>query len=221
MTTIAWCGKILAADGQSTINGNRRLLSNSQKIHVATAEDNWTIEGKKISAFGMAGRPSALNLVKETLTTGLKHDTKITEKDTSFAIIAVAETGEAFKWQVTNDSKKQLQHVDLLPVTGPMAIGSGGVFAEAVLSIGMSAVDAVKAAMKLDVMSGGEISYWEAWKGNLSTAIFIEQTPHPLQSLYEELVQTLNQPIGSDEDVKAQLSKMKEIIAKPEYKDLH
>lgn len=211
----------MAADSQATANGHRRSLGNAQKIYVAGTNDNWTVEGKKIQAFGFAGRYSAVPLIKGLLTNGVKHDTEPSVKDMRFTILAVAETGDVFLWVVSNDSKKNEKTADLTPVTGPIAIGSGCVFAEAVLAIGMSAVDAVKAAIRLDVMSGGEVSYWEAWKGNLSTAVFIEQNPHPLNALYVELVQTLNQPVGSDEDVKQQLAKMQAILAKPEYETLH
>lgn len=221
MTVIAWDKKILAADSQATANGSRRSLGNVQKIHVASPSDTWTIEGKKIQAFGFAGRFSASFLIKSLLSKGIKHDTEIDAKDLRFTMLAVGEAGDVFLLVVSNDSKKNEKMTDLTPVTGPIAIGTGGVFAEAVMAIGMSSVDAVKAAIKLDVMSGGEVAYWEAWKGNLSTAVFIEQNPHPLNALYLELVETLNQPIGSDEDVKLQIAKMQSIIAKPEYESLH
>lgn len=222
MTCIAWDGKVLAADSQITSNGHRRALGPAQKIFVATPEDNWTIEGKKIQAFGFGGRYAAVALIKSLLTVGVKHDTKVEAKDMQFSILAIAGTGEVFKWIVSNDTKKQEQMSDIVPVTGPTTIGSGGVFAEAVLAIGMSAVNAVKAAIRLDVMSGGNVNYWEAWKGHLETVLMPEPCNKQLLTsrLVEEATLILNEPVTDDTDVKSQLLRMRALLDKPEYAGL-
>lgn len=224
MTVIAWDKKTLACDSQITANGHRRSLGTAQKIIVAGPEDRWVIENKVIQAFGFAGRYSSLPLIKAALTACVWHDTKLESKEYQFSILAIAEDGSVFHWQAGKDPKKNEERSDLTPVTGCFAIGSGAVFAEGVLGIGLDSVTAVKAAIKMDVMSGGNIQVWEAWKGNLDAVIMInehEERSALMDRFIMELKETLNQPYSTDAEMLAQLEKMKDILAKPEYEVLH
>lgn len=156
MTTIAYCKGKLAADSQSTVGGRRRI-GPAKKIFTPGEGDKWKLLGRNVAAFGLAGRASALELIKQALAVGVQSSQPITVKDINFSTLVLCETGEVFYWACQRDSKKGEDIHELVPVTGPIAIGSGATLAECALSLGFSAKKAVKAAIKLDTSSGGPV----------------------------------------------------------------
>lgn len=159
MTTVSFDGKRLVSDSQATV-GTRRRLGPAKKIHVAGKDDNWTLLGKKVLAFGFAGNGGALNWITQSLTKGVGAEQPVTAKEISFSVIAVTDTGDAFYWNVSKHLKNAEDRHEVTPVTGPIAIGSGAVIAETVLALGKSAKKAVKAAMQQDIHTGGALQVY-------------------------------------------------------------
>lgn len=158
MTTIVWDGKTLASDSQMT-NGNLIALSNFQKIYIPDPEkEYWEANGKRVVAFGIAGDAKAVDYIKHELHQGITFRTQVEcEDDLMFTAILVTEDHLAYSWVVDTNKEKRNTWSELIPHSGPIAKGSGGRFALAIVSIGKDAKAAVKATIKLDAYSGGDI----------------------------------------------------------------
>lgn len=155
MTTIAYDGKVLAADGRATI-GNLISAKKTQKIFPV-----------KVACFGVpcmavlagAGSYQSIMQVKQHLETqDFFESEQIPELEpTSFTGIVVLETGEAF---ILEDRLMPM------PAELPLSIGSGTDYAMTAMHLGKNAYEAVQAACELDCYSGGEISRFcvENWK---------------------------------------------------------
>lgn len=158
MTTIVWDGKTLASDSQCT-NGNLIALSDFKKIYTPDPEkEYWEANGKRIVAFALAGDAKAVDYIKHELHQGITFRTQVeVEDDLRFMAILITEDHLAYDWTVDTNKEKRNTWSELIPHSGPIAKGSGGRFALAIVSIGKDAKTAVKATTKLDVYSGGSI----------------------------------------------------------------
>lgn len=164
MTTIVWDGKTLAADTQAC-NSNLIADGEAQKIHVfpdpfrvyskIITDENYTDD--IILAVGIAGEYAhTLPILK-----WLKKEGGALEKFPSLdkffgekkeiSINMILVTGEQVFEFVNGWSV----------IPGYTAIGSGYQLASSFLSIGYSAEEAVKATMKLDIYTGGNVAIWE------------------------------------------------------------
>lgn len=160
MTTVAFCGKRLVADSQATI-GNRRRLGPAKKIFVAEEGDSWTLLGQTVVAWGMAGNAGAVEVIKAAMTKGVGLEQMIVQKNMSFSVIAITASGKAYFWSAERNAKSNEDRHEIIPITGPMAIGSGQTIAESVLALGKGARAAVKLACKLDTGSGGPLQVYK------------------------------------------------------------
>lgn len=148
MTTIALDSNlVLASDSLASINGIK-VQHPVQKL--------WEINGYRV---GIAGRCSQALVFIEHLQTLI--ETQRVQEDTflnipqpiadnldEFMAIVITPEGDCFVYEGAQLS---------MPVHPPVAIGSGGDFAESSMALGLSAEEAVAHAIKFDVYSGGEI----------------------------------------------------------------
>lgn len=158
MTTVAYDGRFLAADGRSTI-GNLISGKAVKKIFPLTIIAN----GAEVQGvLAGAGSFQTLTIVKNHLERNDLFESElipelIPELDPgSFQGLLVLETGEVY------DLEDKLVP---LPAEIPVAVGSGTNYAMAAMVVGKSAVAAVEVACELDVYSGGKISVFdtETW----------------------------------------------------------
>lgn len=161
MTTVAYDGRFLAADGRSTI-GNLISGKAVKKIFPMTIIAN----GAEVQGvLAGAGSFQTLTIVKNHLERNdLFESELIPEIDPgSFQGLLVLETGEVY------DLEDKLVP---LPAEIPAAVGSGTDYAMAAMVVGKSAVAAVEVACELDVYSGGKISVFDT-----ETWAFVDITP--------------------------------------------
>lgn len=131
MTTIAWDGKTLAGDAQSTGDYIRPIQS--RKIH--------RVGGALI---GCAG----LSTEGRTFVEWYKDRSKDAPKLDEDFIAIVIEDGEASYWD---------EKLTPLPMGTPAAIGSGNGYAMGAMMAGSSAERAVEIASKLDIYTNADI----------------------------------------------------------------
>jgi ATP-dependent protease HslVU (ClpYQ) peptidase subunit len=159
MTTIAYDGRVLVSDSQLH-HGETMQPAPFRKIHIPEDDEYWEINGTKVIAFGLVGNPYTLNFIKDKLREGVDYKTKFeVPGNEEFEAILIDENGLSHMWVVINQKNEMVSSV--IPMLPPLAIGSGDQFAIAVMSIGKSAHTAVKAAMKLDIFTGGNLQIFE------------------------------------------------------------
>lgn len=159
MTTIAFDGKMLVSDSQLH-HGDIKQPAPFRKIHTPEEEEYWELNKTKVIALGLVGNPHTLNFIKEKLQEGVDYKTKFeVPGDEEFEAILIDENGLSHLWIVLNRKGEMISMVT--PMLPPLAIGSGDQFAVAVMSIGKPAHAAVKAAIRLDVNSGGNLQSFE------------------------------------------------------------
>lgn len=162
MTTIAVSEGMMASDGQAT-KGWMAMPGNFKKIHFPDPEtEYWEANGVKIIAFGVCGQAHSIEYIKEYLRKGVDYRTRVTHEDElDFEAILITERHEVFAWSIYANKEKRGEEQFLLPVNIPYASGSGSRFAMAAMCVGQNAAKAVKTAIKLDVMSGGDVAVFE------------------------------------------------------------
>lgn len=137
MTTIAFDGKILASDSRMTSN-NEIMRGNVNKISI-----------RKDYAFCLAGTFAAFEPLVKWFTKGaIEADFPSLNMQYTFLVIDK-------KLKVTVYSSNNGSHKT--KYKAPIAIGSGQDFATGAMAIGANAKQAVKAASKLDIYTGGKI----------------------------------------------------------------
>jgi hypothetical protein len=150
----------LASDSKCS-QQNVAMLADHQKIFTPTGNEYWEIQGVKVLAFALAGEIDMLPWIKEELEIGVTHRTRLEDlPESDFVILAVTENGQAWYWGLSRSHRHQRNTVILSAITGPCAAGSGQTIATAVMSVGATAVDAVKQAIRLDNHSGGSVQTW-------------------------------------------------------------
>lgn len=160
MTTVAYKDGVLAADSQATLGMSVRHQAPVQKIYTPEADEYWEVAGKRVVAFGFAGDYTKLPFLIDVLREGLTHLTKFpADSEVDMAAILVLETRDSY--MLSAYVSRGRQELKVYPLAPPMAIGSGEMFAMAAMGIGHSAHDAVQAAMKHDIGTGGDIVVFE------------------------------------------------------------
>ncbi|SUE95774.1 proteasome subunit beta [Ectopseudomonas mendocina] len=154
MTTVAYDGRFLAADGRSTL-GNLISGKAVKKIFQLLTCAN----GVQVQAvLAGAGSFQTVNIVKSHLERNDLFESELIPEiePGSFQGLLVLETGEVY------DLEDKLVP---LPAEIPVAIGSGTDYAMAAMVMGKSAPAAVEVACELDVYSGGKIAVFdtETW----------------------------------------------------------
>lgn len=158
MTTLAYDGRYIAADGRCTV-GNMITGKRAQKLYlikgiVRGVEDEILLAG--------AGSFEQLTIIKNWLEQGgdffgtdpesLVPEVKPESSEGFFAL----KSGGFYTWET-----------GLVPMEqeAPAMGGSGGAFAFAGMVGGMNAVEAVYLAIEIDIASGGQVTCFdtEAW----------------------------------------------------------
>lgn len=153
MTTIAFDGKTLAADKQTT-QGSCRLTLEAEKIFQVAQADPWFVMGQRVAAFGVAGTLQGSHYVREAMLSATGLDVKTTfPKGVVVTWLAVTEDGNVYVGGQYEDDDVAW----LTKVTAPIAIGSGCEYALGAMAAGVTAVGAVEIAARFDVNTGGEI----------------------------------------------------------------
>lgn len=162
MTTIAVSEGMMASDGQAT-KGFMALPGNFKKIHQPDdAVEYWEANGEKIIAFGVCGQAHAVEFIKEYLRKGVDYKTRVEHADElDFEAVLITENHDVFAWDVYANKEKRGEQQFLVPCNTPYATGSGGRIALAAMCVGQNAAKAVKTSIKLDVMSGGDVTVFE------------------------------------------------------------
>lgn len=155
MTTIAFDGKTLAADGQMT-RGTRIVTTERNKIRTPT--DGSSLFGEVILAWAGSGNSGDMIFAQRAfalpggLTMGLLADPKLWPGEISFEIICITEKSV---WVLNTRNKGG--GINAVLLEEPITIGSGAAYAQSAISLGMSAAVAVQHAANLDTGTGGKI----------------------------------------------------------------
>lgn len=165
MTIIVYDGKKMIADSLA-VSSDMKLPSAVQKIYEPEGDEYWEINGTKVLAFGMAGLFAAVPYVKELLQKGVTYRTVIRpEYDLGFEVLCVLETGESYilNTETTRQKGPGAHEFIMLPMPAPIAVGSGAVYALAVMSAKQhnSAEKGVEAAKRMCPYCGGDNVVWE------------------------------------------------------------
>lgn len=155
MTTIAFDGRFLAADGRATAGG-MITNKNTQKIFPMKMVAN----GLEVNGvLAGAGSFEAICLIKKHLETYDLFDAEFVPElePESAGVLVILETGEVYI----------LEH-KLVPMTQevPCSIGSGSPYAQAAMVVGKSAPAAVEVAKELDCFSGGKVRVFDVMTWN-------------------------------------------------------
>lgn len=154
MTTLAFDGRYIAADGRCTA-GSMIVGKKARKLHLITG----IVRGEETEmVLAGAGSFEGITIIKNWLEGGGDFFSDDPEsaipmvKEDSVEGFVVTKTGEHFAWE------SSLVPLDQeVPVMG----GSGGPFAMAAMKAGKNAVGAIHVAMELDIASGGEVSCFD------------------------------------------------------------
>lgn len=158
MTTVCYDGRLLAAD-TLFVAGTKKMQGHYQKIHLP-GEDTWTVNGLKILAAATAGSVGAIVNLKAAMKAGVVHGTDPGVGDNGFQMLMLTEDRYLYYWNYGHTAQKELVN-ELYPIDGNHSIGSGGPFGLAVMAIKGSAIDGVRAAMKVDLHTGGYIDVFD------------------------------------------------------------
>lgn len=160
MTTIAWDGKTLAADGQSTL-GDLICSLKEKKIYYPGSGVEWLVNGEKALAIGAAGDCGAEFELQEKLANGITYATEFSPAF-SFSAIAICGPNRAYLISSKEDSSK----ISLCLQVDPYALGSGSTVAITAIHLGKNAIEAVNTAIEMDVYSGGLVHWFSIKKSD-------------------------------------------------------
>ncbi len=153
MTTIAWDGKILASDSLATSAG--MVVSTSEKKIFRPGDDAWSINKTPVVAFASSGDCGAEFEIADRLKEGITYGTQFSGA-IDFTCIFITRESDCFL--AFKDAGSEIAKISAQD--GPYAIGSGGVMAMTAMHLGRNAIEAVEAAICLDVCTGGNIDYF-------------------------------------------------------------
>lgn len=166
MTTIAFDGRYLASDGRMT-RGGIIVSEGIKKTRVITA----IIRGEEQEVIiGGAGSWNNIYAVIEWM-----QQNDVFDIDPELQRPVFPDTGENQPGYMDHDVFFITQDTNVYcldpfcrpaPYSAPFAEGSGFPFAQTALTLGMSSVEAIRVAMKMDTGTGGQITVFdvEEWK---------------------------------------------------------
>lgn len=148
MTTIVWDGQQLASDSQLTVNWN--VISQEPFIKLQLLKGTFinpeTKEKDTLIGLGFSGDAAQLYPFRDWLLSGcIKEDFTEALRETSVIVVCRNSV-----WHFSYGP-------DPLPVRNTIAVGSGCDFATSALSLGKTAPEAVKHAIRHDVYSSGPV----------------------------------------------------------------
>lgn len=144
MTTVAWDGKMLATDSQTTISGHRRG-SDICKL--------FFVEGHMIALAGCPCRGQQfLDWFEETAHGGSPSNPFGKDDDEAFSAVVIDPKGKCWEYDV---------HLSPIAILGSDAWGSGAPFASALMAAGKTAKEAVEiiCRKRLDAFTGGKVQW--------------------------------------------------------------
>ncbi|MBH14129.1 MAG: hypothetical protein CMF37_15535 [Leeuwenhoekiella sp.] len=148
MTTIVWDGQQLASDSQLTVNWN--VISQEPFIKLQLLKGIFinpeTKEEDNLVGMGFSGDAAQIYPFRDWLLAGCKRE-EYAEEFKECCVILVCRNSV---WQFHYSP-------DPLPVRNTVAVGSGCDFATSALSLGKTAPEAVRHAIKHDVYSSGPV----------------------------------------------------------------
>jgi len=153
MTTIAWDGKTLASDSQST-SGDAICSLKENKIFQPADGEVWSIDGERVFAIGCGGDCGAEIELQKLMLSGLSYESQFLP---TFSFSAIAVIGKDRAFIISKEKGEDRASISLQ--LDPYAVGSGGMIARTVMHCGQNAKEAVKVAIEMDVYSGGTISH--------------------------------------------------------------
>lgn len=163
MTTIAYDGKTLAADSQTTTMPSGAIMPGSEKKIHRFGDVRFGCAGsaalcqafvEEIMGSSPANFSYSKELLKETYVKVLEEHRKFMSNEkaidkSQFAVIAI--------YDEFPDVVVQISPSGTTSLSTPCAIGSGGKYALAGMLMGLNAKKAVKLARKMDAFTGGKI----------------------------------------------------------------
>lgn len=147
MTTIAFDGQILAADGKVVHNG-RPISYNIPKLFMGIGD---------IPVAAMSGSAQCAAAVERALAKGEKPP--VGEYD----LLCISEQGAVFDFAAQDGFRFYY------PKGTPIALGSGGPYALGAMRAGANAIEAVRIAAECDTGTGGTILYYTVSEGYIRT----------------------------------------------------
>lgn len=162
MTTIAYKNGLLAADSRMSRSGFAGNIPES-KIKVCPPDKVWKIGEDKVIAFGVAGDISGILLLQKALEEGIPDSGRINVDvvgESTFNYILIGEDPtKVWDCCYNHNKQKNINNIWAVRVSAidPRSIGSGKPYALGAMSVGKTAVGAVKVAISLDPHSGGKI----------------------------------------------------------------
>ncbi|MBJ8796719.1 hypothetical protein I5398_11830 [Citrobacter freundii] len=151
MTTIAWDGKTLAADSQST-SGSMISSLRERKIYHPPIPTAWKLNGQDVRAIGVSGDCGSELVLIDCLKEGMTYKAEMPEV---YGFTAMVITDDRQCYLIFKSEGKKQATVCLQP--NQYAIGSGNEIARTAMALGKTAQEAVQVACELDVYSGGDV----------------------------------------------------------------
>lgn len=146
MTTIAWDGKVLAADGRAT---SAHIIESNNRQKIFPAKRGMVLKGSPIVCWGFAGDATGIQLIKEWIETDADAPSEFPE-EFKFNLLVITESSV---WELHSGFYGWYE------IDDKTAIGSGEEFAISAMALNRTAVAAIQHAITLDAFSGGTISY--------------------------------------------------------------
>lgn len=147
MTTIAWDGKTLSADGQST-SGSVIVGTYSKKIYTEITQ-NTKIYDAQVVAIAVSGTcGDEYHVIK-----AIRNNSLLLHKELSFEVILFTEDGKCFVMHKSKDNEM----AKMWEQEPPYAIGSGRDFALAAMAMGKDSYDAVMFAADFDIYTNDNV----------------------------------------------------------------
>lgn len=160
MTILCYKNGEFAADGLE-VHGDLITSKNVKKIIVATKEDRWTILGKRIVAFAIAGTPTAEITMKKYMSKGIDMEQQfINVCHDEFSALCIDGEGTSYVIDsIKDDGVFKLIIVDTKPAEFGIAVGIASEVARALMNgkLAYSAKEAVAFSCDSYVSCGGVI----------------------------------------------------------------
>jgi hypothetical protein len=147
MTVLAWDGKVLASDSRSSSGGNINC-EDMQKIYLL---NDVYYPDDKLLVIAMSGLLSDFDRIMHYLHSA---DFPLSEIQHDIDGIIV---GDKFVYRIEHNNGYLIRY----PKKTKLGDGSGGHFAKSAMTLGLTAIQAVKHAIKLNAYCGGKVQVWD------------------------------------------------------------
>ena len=155
MTTIAWDGKVIAHDSQSTA-GNL-VMANQVKSFIVNASDGLFIRGELASLIVCSGTSGDERWARHFMRNSSCDDVFELPDELSFNLWVFTASGNCYSIHKQQGNK----HPSVYLVLPPLANGSGTDIAMTAMYLGQSASDAIITASVLDAYTDSNVKCYE------------------------------------------------------------